>query len=219
MNQLITHDSLTAELDTRGIRYSQLSLEIPESTTFEEWAVLGKKICRTCHVMNWWVADWAAFGSVKWPGREDNGKSEHGNGEKHYGALKRFASANGWAAQTIYHAATTARRVEPCRRRQDLSFSHHCEVASLSPKKQTEWLTAAERESIPIGKLRSLIRRDQGKRDANKPDGVVINWPQNRNVEGLMEWLKARPKDFWTPEMRGWWKEFLRPLVEFAEGL
>lgn len=199
--QLITQDNIAAELTQRGIQFSTLGLQLPEDTTEEQWAEIGKKLCRCNHVMNWWIADWAAFGDKQW------------------GALKKFAELNGWAEKTIYNAATVARSVDTSHRREDLSFSHHEAVACLPAKKQRELLSRAHDEGLAVGPLRAVVRSCSGKEDANKADGVVMHWPQDKSVGNLVPWLKARPAEYWTPHAREWWKTYLKPLVEFYEKL
>ena len=63
--------------------------------------------------------------------------------------------ATGKEAQTLMHAASVAGKVEICRRRQNLSWSHHQEVASLLPAEQDKWLDMAESKRSPL--LRIVI--------------------------------------------------------------
>jgi hypothetical protein len=198
---LITRDTLMQELDSHGIKYNLLSLEMPDDTTFEAWADLGKKLCRCDYALKWWIADWLAFGEKKW------------------GDIKRFAEMNGWADKTMYNWKRVASGVKVPDRREDLSFSHHEVIAALKPREQITWLDRAHNESISVGNLRKMVREHSGKQNANKPDGVIMNWPQQRDVQSLVEWFKRQPVGEWTPEVREWWKEFLRPLVEFYETL
>jgi hypothetical protein len=60
-----------------------------------------------------------------------------------------------------------ARSVHFSRRRENLSFSHHQEVASLTPIEQTEWLDKAEDECLTAPQLRSQIRIAKAGRDGH----------------------------------------------------
>jgi hypothetical protein len=217
MNQLITQDSIIEELQIRGMTYTPLSLQLPANTTFEDWADIGKKLCRVGHVMNWWIADWAAFGNTKWPPLGD-GEKQIGSEEKHYGALKRFAEANGWAGKTVWNAASVARKVETSRRREELSFGHHECVSALPAAKQVELLQKASQDGIPVGQLRAMVKNMRGKVDAKKPDGLVFRHIFG-HIDVLMVFIRKQPESFWEPEIKARWKRELKELAEFYNSL
>jgi len=194
---LISTDDLSRDLENRGVRFTQLSLSLPDSTTFEEWSEIGKKLCRAEHVMTWWIADWAAFGHKQW------------------GKVKEFAEANNWVPKTVYNAARVAKIVESSRRREDLSFGHHEAVSLLPEREQSKWLEKAHLESWPIGSLRREIRTSLGRFDATKPDGPALHFAQGKSVTELLKWLQARPQEFWDDVNKAYWRSFLEPIVTF----
>lgn len=116
------------------------SLEISEEMTMDEWVFLGRDLYQGGQRMTWWLADWAAFG------------------ERRYGKLKEFCEANGMNYGTVRNLASVAGAVELSRRRDNLSFGHHVEVAGLEPREQTKWLGRAEKEKWAIVELRRQIR-------------------------------------------------------------
>lgn len=60
-----------------------------------------------------------------------------------------------YEAQTLLNRAAVSRSVEPSRRREDLSWSHHEAVSGLEPDMQTHWLAkAAEGDPLPAGDRR-----------------------------------------------------------------
>jgi len=66
-----------------------------------------------------------------------------------YGATYGEASsqaANDWtgyAPATLWNLAFVGEKVKSSRRREDLTWSHHYEVAGLPPSEQTKWLEKA----------------------------------------------------------------------------
>jgi hypothetical protein len=53
------------------------------------------------------------------------------------------AEETGYNERTLRLIKNTSENIESGRRLPDLSFSHHAEVASLAPEKQTEFLNKA----------------------------------------------------------------------------
>jgi len=73
------------------------------------------------------------------------------------------------AARTLSNYAWVASKLDPPRRREALSWSHHAEVAALEPKTQDDWLKQAEDEQWTRAKLRAAIK---GEEDANPKEYV-----------------------------------------------
>lgn len=59
--------------------------------------------------------------------------------------------------ETLAHAVWVAGQFETWRRRQNLSWSHHAEVASLEPAEQDYWLDRAETEGWTRAQLTPLL--------------------------------------------------------------
>ncbi len=97
----------------------------------------------------WWFGDWCNFGERKY-------------GEKYSQALE----AGDYEHGTLRDAAWVASHIEMSSRRDNLSWSHHREVASLDQKDQDRWLDRAEKENLTRSELRSLIRAKRLKDDA-----------------------------------------------------
>lgn len=75
----------------------------------------------------WWVGDWLNYG-------------ERAYGEKYAQAM----DVTGLEYDTLSSYRWVAAEIEPCLRKQKLSWSHHKEVAALEPAEQAEWLDRAE---------------------------------------------------------------------------
>jgi hypothetical protein len=80
---------------------------------------------------------------------------EHTYGETYAQAL----DATEYSYQTYANAKSVAKRVEVYRRRENLSFGHHAEVAALEPAEQDRWLDRAESEAWTRAELRAQVQR------------------------------------------------------------
>src|SRR5690606_10905108 len=79
-------------------------------------------------------------------------------GERRYGEACSQAAEVGYATQTLYNAASIASRIEISRRRENLSFSHHAEVAYLERDEQETLLDKAEENGWTRNDLRQAVR-------------------------------------------------------------
>jgi N6-adenosine-specific RNA methylase IME4 len=112
--------------------------------SFEEWeqALAFARRCE-CAVL-WWVGDLLNYGEANY-------------GETYAAAMEE----TGLAYQTVANAKTVAGKVGLSRRRESLSFSHHQEVAPLSPDQQERWLDTAEDEGLTLAEFRKRIRQEK----------------------------------------------------------
>jgi N6-adenosine-specific RNA methylase IME4 len=115
--------------------------ELPADLSEAEWCAAGQMLGRIEHSVSWWIGDWWAFG------------------EASYGERKAIVAADDWdgpAYQTCRNAASVAGKFELSRRRDDLSFAHHAEVAALPPDKADRLLDWAEETIDATGKPRTI---------------------------------------------------------------
>lgn len=171
-------------------------LVLPENTTVEVWASIGRSLYWSAQDFQWQLGDWAVFGCKK------------------YGKLKEFAEANGINYQTLRNIAWVAENVELSRRRDTLEWSTHAEVAALKPEEQAEWLDKAEKERLPRAELRKQIRQSRGEQNALESDGPSVPFP-SKLCDELVTFLKGQSPDFWEPEIKAIWRDRLRPIAEF----
>jgi len=78
-----------------------------------------------------------------------------------YGDMTRLAEKLDVPLGTLKNRASVARRIEPSRRRDDLSWSHHSEVAGLEPEQRDAVLAEAALYSWPVDRLREVMK-DRG---------------------------------------------------------
>ncbi len=112
--------------------------------TFEQWEEVGKFIQKAGGAVHFWIGDLLNYGEQKW-------------GEMYTQAMEM----TGFDYKTLADDKYVANKVPISRRRENLSFSSHREVASLSPEKQEEFLEKADREGLHSKEIRALV---QGKR-------------------------------------------------------
>jgi hypothetical protein len=120
-----------------------------------EWLHQGKRLGSIGRGSSWWIGDWINYGNTRF-------------GEKY----SRAAQITGYDAQSLMNMAYVAARFEISRRRENLSWSHHAEVAGLPPQARDRWLEHAEINRISVRGLREQLRawRAQNK-GAEPPEG------------------------------------------------
>lgn len=126
--------------------------------TFDEWAGVGERIARISSGTAWALGEWLLFG------------------ERRFGARYRTAvEATDLDYQTLRNYAWVARSVDAGRRREELSFQHHAEVAGLSAPEQDLWLHRAVMHGWSRNELRRRIRaaRREGREAVEDPALVV----------------------------------------------
>jgi len=111
-----------------------------------DWLEEGRQIAereralaRRQDTLAWEMGDWAV--------RQCSG----------YGDMKQAAAALGVNLGTLKNRASVSRRVDASRRRDDLSWSHHAEVASLVPEDGDALLDEAADGGRPVEHLRTLV--------------------------------------------------------------
>jgi hypothetical protein len=143
--------ALTRTIPAGDLHGSRTSLALPDGLHFNEWQRIGEQLEQQQSASQWWIADWAAYGERRY--RRDYGE-----------ALERI-----YARGTLWNLASVSRRVEPSRRREDLSFSHHVEIASLDPEWQTVWLDDAQTHGWSRDELRAKIAEWRGRGHPRAP--------------------------------------------------
>ena len=116
-------------------------LILPERLTVDSWRHIGEQISCIAQASAWWLGDWLIYGQDKYPDR-----------------YKRAMLGTSLDYQTLKNYAWVARRFEPSRRRDRLSFQHHVEVAALPLTEQDSWLTRAEEFGWSRNELRRQLR-------------------------------------------------------------
>jgi hypothetical protein len=116
-------------------------LQLPDGLSFAEWEALGGRLREVRNRLLWWLGDWCAYG------------------ERHYGDTYAAAlAATDYEPGTLRNAKYVAQRIDPSRRRDNLSWSHHYEVAALEPAEADAWLDRAIAEHWSQKVLRAQLK-------------------------------------------------------------
>jgi hypothetical protein len=118
--------------------------------SYEEWETAGRQLQAMGRAWQWWLGDWIKYG------------------EQRFGDLYMQAmDQTGYEYQTIANVVYVAGKVDVSRRRENLSWTHHAEVAALPAGQQDEWLDKAEHEGMTTSRLRAALR---AAKRSDKPD-------------------------------------------------
>jgi hypothetical protein len=123
-----------------------VGLEVRGEPSFEEWREAGEVLRYMEGSTHWWLGDWLNLG------------------EQSYGEMYLKAEAaigDSLSYGTLRNCKSVAGKVELSRRRDNLSFAHHQEVAPLPPRDQTKWLKQAEDEGWTRAQLRAALRDER----------------------------------------------------------
>jgi N6-adenosine-specific RNA methylase IME4 len=145
-----------------GFTLSATGMQVEGDPTFDEWLRVGHLLERIEGAAQWWVGDWLNFG---------DGRPQWG--DKYEQAISIFNRSY----DTIAQYKWVAKNVEFCSRLQNLSWSHHQEVADLDPEEQKELLAAAAPEAPdkPPRMTREELRREvRQRRLAQRPDAPPL---------------------------------------------
>src|SRR5262249_26628962 len=145
-----------------------LGLTIPEDTSFQHWLAVGKHLALADNALAWRVGDWWIYG-------------DHRYGDRI--AVLRRGGWRGPGFGACRNYATVARAFETSRRRDVLSFSHHREVALLSPEDADRWLDWAEEPLRDRGKPRSTRELRRQVRGQNAPRRRALNGSQTTSAD------------------------------------
>lgn len=121
---------------------TRIGLALPDDLSEQEWLDVGVQLKMAEQSLMWWVGDWARYGS------------RFGDG------YQQQMAVTGYSYSSVTNAVSVADRFDFYRRRENLSWSMHAEVASLAPDEQDELLDLAEAGELKGRKqLRAEVQR------------------------------------------------------------
>jgi len=143
---------------------TKTSLIFKRDITKEEWMDGFNSLKKIEGCIQFWIGDFLAYRNQKW------------------GMYDDIAEETGLEINALRDYKRISENVESALRNADLTFSHHREVASLPPEKQTEFLNKAVEEKLSVRDLREEIRKD----------GIVFN-SDTKLPEGKYQVIYADP--------------------------
>lgn len=124
---------------------------------YEDWCQVGARLSVADRASSWWLGDWLRFGM------------------RRYG--RRYADAarlTGYDEKTLRNLVYVSGRYDVHRRHEDLSWSHHSELAALDAADQDRWLARASRERLSIQALRRELAAWRKRKHAVGIDGAAV---------------------------------------------
>jgi hypothetical protein len=132
-NEIVKAGDGNIHLSSLGVQFDG---DIPEQSVDDLLHKFGS-VTRGCMFI---IGDTINFSQSKW-------------GEKY----EHWMKLTGLEYQTLAHAASIARKVQFCLRRQKLTYDHHKMIAPLPPEEQKHWLDLAEHERMSSRRLRKSL--------------------------------------------------------------
>jgi hypothetical protein len=160
------------------------SLRLNGQMSIDSWRRVGRQISLVHNSSTWWMGDWLIYGESKYPDR-----------------YRRALADSFLDYQTLRNYAWVTRRFAANRRRPDLSFQHHAEVASLDEAEQDRWLDMAARNNWSKSRLRRELRSPLRAIKESHPVQLMLEIREDQRLRwekaaseaksDLKEWISA----------------------------
>lgn len=135
---------LLAELEATGA-VTPTALVLPPDIPFEQYMSMAAMFSELHRRTAWYIGDLLNYG------------------EKMYGEKYAQAEAvTGLNKQTLMNYASVCSQIPRSRRREDLNFSIHAEVAYLEPAEQKKWLEQSAKNGWTREDLRAARKSEDG---------------------------------------------------------
>jgi hypothetical protein len=145
---------LSAQSEFDQVFMPRIGMRFPRQLSYDKWLGIGRQLATVQTSSAWCLGDWLIHGEDVYSGR--------------YRDAIEHTSLD---YQTLRNYAWVARRFSLSRRRANLSFAHHAEVAGLPEHEQDFWLRKAEELSWSRNRLRQEVRGSLAERaTAGDPD-------------------------------------------------
>jgi hypothetical protein len=170
--------SILADVD-----YQETFLEIPDAVPPPKFLELLSSLGTITKSHQWWVGDALVYA-----------EQQYGDGDG-----SQYADALGLEPHTLTNYRWVAASVTRSRRRVDLSWSHHAEVARLGTDAQRSVLARAKRDGWTVRQLRDYVALTYpqsqpslfGDDDGSDPDRERRDIETNRRLEEIERTLDA----------------------------
>lgn len=151
---------------TKKVSLGVTSWSTSSDLAVQEWTEHGRRLGAVGRSVGWWIGDWLLYGNERF-------------GEKY----SRAARITGYDIQTLMNMVYVASRFDTSRRRAQLSFSHHAELAALAPDTQDHWMSRAEEDRLSVRCLRQELRSQRkGLKDSGRLELAAASVDSNEIV-------------------------------------
>lgn len=165
MTDMIVHDEaerhgaiqLLLDLEAEG-KADEVSLQLTNpDMPMEQWEALGRFLGSIDRRARWYIGDWLIFGESVYG--EDAAQGVESTTKERYSEAERVT---GLDHGTLMNIRSVCAKIARSRRRAELGFWIHAEVAPLEPEEQIAWLQKAIDEGWKRNELRDAIREAKG---------------------------------------------------------
>lgn len=152
-----------------SVQVTKTAMLFSKAPSLSSWEDIGRRLTSVADSSAWWIADWLVYGENMFK-------------DRYLEAIEKTSLSY----QTLRNYAWVGRRFSHSRRRDNLSFGHHSEVAALEPPEQDYWLRKAEEYSWSRNQLRKQVRaslRQRGNPSVEPPGADENDAPRPINNE------------------------------------
>ena len=160
-------------LCTRYFRATMCGLEVRGEPTLEDCGLYLAGLQMMAESVHWIIGDLIRY--MDWRFGED---------------YAQVVKATGYAEQTLRNDVWVCSKVEPERRRADVSFAVHAEVASLPPAEQDRVLSEAQENNLTRAEVRA--RRQAAQAQENADEVTVLIYEIRQRLSALQELLPEK---------------------------
>lgn len=209
-------------LGLQGVTAHRTGADFSPAITLRSWRGAGKVLVTASDTLKWIEGDWFNAGRPFAELKDD----EFHSPEEEAVAISRllppeyYGRIRSGRSKKVYVRAYVCLRIQKERRRTELTFEHHLEVARLTPDEQDKWLAAAVEKEWSVADLRAAIGgRDQPDAEAASGPIFVPRKVVNDTVRWFRHQFESDPVERWTKERREAVKREFEPLLEILNAL
>lgn len=156
MNKLVLRNQ--TDIAIGNFTLTKTGMRITGNPSYQEWAKVGIFIQSASTASTLWLGDWINYGESRF-------------GEKYSQAIEE----TGLDYQSLRNAAYVSRQVALEDRRPELSYSHHAEVAALTPEEQKIMLDKATENGWSKQLLRLKVKQLRRLNGYNGLDKLLLD--------------------------------------------
>lgn len=159
---------LLLDLEATG-KADEISLVLTDpELPYDTWEALGRFLGSVDRRARWYIGDWLNFGEAIY-GEESAQAVEATTAERY----KEAERVTGLDHGTLMNIRSVCSRIARSRRRAELGFWIHTEVAALEPDDQSFWLSQAIENGWTKAELRQAIKDSKNPQEDEEEESVA----------------------------------------------